>query len=267
MYQYLQITKTNNIATVELNRPKKMNAMNEDMWFEIGEAFKELDKDNDVKVCLLKGKGKHFSSGIDLSFVESIMEKTKEQTGDEAQRQHLKAQILKMQDSFNALEDCQKPIIALIHGACIGGAIDLIAACDIRLSTYHSAFSIMETKLGIVADMGTLQRLPYILNDGDLKELALTSKLFSGYKAKKLGLVGHNYLTVASLEKAGLKLAQSIATLPDIAVQGTKKTLNSNRRSQVHQGLEYIANLNADLLRNEVTVKSIAKIKAALKKK
>lgn len=258
-YEFLAITIENDVAHITLNNPRKTNAINEIMWGELKDCFDKLSTHNEVKVCILKSNSKHFSSGIDLNYIATIMKKTK--TLPEKERSHaLYQQIKKMQETMNAIESCRKPVIAAIHGLCVGGAVDLIAACDIRLATYTALFSIMETKLGIVADMGTLQRLPYIISDSHLKELSLTSDFFNGYKAKKIGLVNYNYLTKKMLHKAADKLAKKMAKLPSIAVEGTKETINQMKKQQIKNGLNQIATLNSTLLLSEETQSAIHEI-------
>lgn len=265
-FNFLKVSISNSIATVLLNNPKKVNALNQTMWGELKTAFNMLSNDKEVKVCVIRGAGKHFSSGIDINYLTSIMEDIKLVNKDN-QSKKLNKTILEMQESMSAIEDCIKPVIAAIHGACIGGAVDLISACDIRYSSYFSYFSIMETKLGIVADMGTLQRLPLVLSDGDLKELAYTSRIFNGYKAKRIGLVTKMFFSKTRLLKKSYDLAREISSLPSHAVEGTKKTINYSRDRKVSEGLEYIANLNSTLLMSPETSRELEKIKSQLKKK
>lgn len=246
-YKFLQYELKNSVATVTLNNHRKANSLNEVMWREIKEIFQYIDSCKEVNVCIIKANGKHFSSGIDINFLKSIMEDTKLQLESD-QKQFLKIKILEMQESFSAISNCKKPVIAAIHGLCIGAGVDLIAACDLRYSLYSSHFSIMETKLGIVADMGTLQRLPRVISDTHLKELALTSRVFSARKAKEIGLLNGCTLTRNGLYKKVVKLAREISELPMHAVQGTKQTINYSREMPVSEGLEYIGKLNSVLL-------------------
>jgi enoyl-CoA hydratase len=262
-FKFIQVDIQRKIATIILNNTKKANSLNQVMWDEIRIVFLELQKNKDVRVCILKSNGKHFSSGIDINYLKAIMEKTKSQTPDH-QTEFLYQTILKMQHAFSAITDCDKPVIAAIHGVCIGAGVDLITACDIRYSLYTSHFSIMETKLGIVADMGTLQRLPNIISDGALKELALTSKIFSAFKAKKIGLLNDCFLTRKRLYKKSYELAKQIASLPPHAVQGTKTTINYARDHTVAEGLEQIAQMNSVLLNSPTMNEELSKIDSIL---
>jgi enoyl-CoA hydratase len=171
-----------------------------------------------------------------------------------------------MQSAFSAIVDCSIPTIAAIHGVCIGGAIDLISACDIRLASSRSYFSIMETQLGIPADMGTLQRLHFNLPDGRLRELAYTSAIFSGRKAKKWGIVNDTYFTRKGLMKAAFVLANRIASHPSYAVRATKTSLNLNSDFIVNNGLNAIAKVNSELLQTVAAKATMNDLKAKMKK-
>jgi enoyl-CoA hydratase len=263
-FEYLTLSLVNNVLHLQLARPNKANAMNKDMWFEIGEAYRWIHTQTEVHVVVLSGKGKQFSSGADINFLMQVMESTENCQSDKTE--YLKSEILNMQQAFSAIVDCSAPTIAAIHGVCIGGAVDLISACDIRLASSRSYFSIMETQLGIPADMGTLQRSHFNLSDGRLRELAYTSAIFSGRKAKKWGLVNDTYFTRKGLMKAAFTLANKIADLPSYAVKATKRSLNVNTDSIVANGLSAVAHLNAELLQSTEAKSAMAALKRKLKK-
>lgn len=263
-FEYLELTLTNNVMHLQLARPNKANAMNRKMWFEIGEAYRWINEQRNIHVVVLSGKGKQFSSGADINFLMEVMESTEDCSSDKAE--HLKSEIIKMQSSFSAIVDCSVPTIAAIHGVCVGGAIDLISACDIRLASSRSYFSIMETQLGIPADMGTLQRLHFNLPDGRLRELAYTSAIFSGRKAKKWGIVNQTYFTRKGLMKAAFVLANRIASHPSYAVRATKVSLNLNSESIVNNGLNAIACVNSEVLQSVEAKSTMNDLKAKMKK-
>jgi len=263
-FEYLTLTLINHVLHLELSRPNKANAMNKEMWFEIGEAYYWINSQPDIHVVVLSGQGKQFSSGADVNFLIGVMEST--QACENNKTEHLKSEILNMQQSFSAIVDCAVPTIAAIHGVCIGGAVDLISACDIRLASSRSYFSILETQLGIPADMGTLQRLHFNLPDGMLRELAYTSTIFSGRKAKKWGMVNDTYFTRKRLMKAAFKLANRIASLPNYAVKATKLSLNVNTNSIVDNGLNDIAKVNSGLLQSTEAKSSMNLLKKQMKK-
>ncbi|XQW86346.1 enoyl-CoA hydratase-related protein [Thalassotalea piscium] len=263
-FEYLELTQINKVLHLELARPNKANAMNKTMWFEVGEAYRWINDQSDIHAVVLSGKGKQFSSGADINFLLGVMESTENCTEDKTA--HLQAEISHMQTAFSAIVDCTVPTIAAVHGVCIGGAIDLISACDIRLASYRSYFSIMETQLGIPADMGTLQRLPSILPDGRLRQLAYTSAIFSGRKAQQWGLVNEVYFTRKKLMKEAFVLANKIASLPSYAVKATKRTLNLNTASTIEKGLDAIAKLNAQLLQSAEAKSTMEALKGKMKK-
>ena len=157
--------------------------------------------------------------------MDSIVSKCQQKPENERQ-EFLRTTIIEMQDSFSEVENCPIPVIAQVHGVCIGAGVDLISACDLRFSTKSSFFSIMETRLGIVADMGTLQRLPNTIPEGILKELTYSSKIFSGRYAEKIGLVNKSFFTKKSLDSHIRKLADTICSMPSYAVKGSKLTIN-----------------------------------------
>ena len=264
IFEYLELTLTNNVMHLQLARPNKANAMNKKMWFEIGEAYHWINQQSNIHVVVLSGKGKQFSSGADINFLLQVMESTEDCSDDKTE--HLQSEISKMQRAFSAIVDCSVPTIAAIHGVCIGGAIDLISACDIRLASSRSYFSIMETQLGIPADMGTLQRMHFNLPDGRLRELAYTSAIFSGRKAKKWGIVNQTYFTRKGLMKAAFVLANRIASHPSYAVRATKKSLNLNSDSIVNNGLNDIAKVNSELLQSVAAKATMNELKSKMKK-
>lgn len=246
-FKYIKIETNDHIASVYLNNSKKANCINESLWFELGEAVSYVDSHTDSKVIVLRGKGKHFSSGIDFNYLKTIHQRFSS-IQESAREEQLHQYLLKMQGSFNRFEACRLPILAMIQGACIGGAVDLISACDMRFCTFKSAFSIMETKLGIVADMGTLQRLRFTVSEAHLRELALTSKIINGRQAYQLGLVNRYFFFKSRMEKYVYDVAKTIACLPPEAVQGSKAVLNFSRNHSIEEGLADVAKRNASAL-------------------
>ncbi|KAL2323797.1 hypothetical protein Fmac_022855 [Flemingia macrophylla] len=221
-----------------LNRPSRRNALSRDFFSDFPKALYALDHNPHVKVIVLSGAGNHFCSGIDLSVLGST-------AANSGSGESLRRQIMAMQDAVTAMERCRKPVIASIHGACIGGGIDIITACDIRMCTKEAFFSVKEVDLGLAADLGTLQRLPLIVGFANAVELALTARTFSGSEAKELGLVSRALDSKDELDEAVRDVAQAIATKSPLAVVGTKMVLLKSRDLTVDQGLDYVATLNA----------------------
>ncbi|WP_407316388.1 crotonase/enoyl-CoA hydratase family protein [Pseudomonas sp. nanlin1] len=247
-YQAFSVEVTGHIAQVCINRPDKANAMNSAFWHEIVEIFQWIDATDSVRVVVLSGAGKHFSAGIDLSLLASVASELGKDVGRNARL--LRAKILQLQASFNAVDRCRKPVLAAIQGYCIGGAIDLVAACDMRYAAADAQFSIKEVDMGMAADVGTLQRLPRIIGDGMLRELAYTGRMIDAQQACAIGLVNRVYAGHAALLEGVLAIAQEIADKSPIAVAGTKEMIRYMRDHRVDDGLEYIATWNAAMLQS-----------------
>lgn len=253
-FETLDVTTDGAVATVTLNRPEKLNAMNGAMFREIGEAFRWIDAETDARAVVLAANGKHFTAGLDLKESGAVLGAN---NGDPARiREKLRRHILHLQDCFTALEECRAPVIAAIHGACLGGGIDLISACDIRVCSADTWFSIQEINVAIVADVGTLQRAPYLLPNGILRELAYTGRKFAAEEASKYGFVNSVSDTRdQAIEKAN-EIALEIASKSPLAVAGTKAILNHSRDHTIDDGLDYVATWNSGQLLGEDLMKA-----------
>ncbi|PQZ86343.1 MULTISPECIES: crotonase/enoyl-CoA hydratase family protein [Pseudomonas] len=247
-YQAFVVELTGNVAHVQINRPEKINAMNAAFWTEIIAIFQWIEDTDEVRAVVLSGAGKHFSSGIDLMMLASVANDLGKDVGRNARL--LRRKILELQASFNAVDNCRKPVLAAIQGYCIGGAIDLISACDMRYAAEDAQFSIKEIDIGMAADVGTLQRLPRIIGDGMLRELAYTGRAFDAEEARRIGLVNRVYADHASLLAGVLEIAREIAAKSPIAVTGTKAMISYMRDHTVNDGLEYVATWNSAMLQS-----------------
>ncbi|MGE4404616.1 crotonase/enoyl-CoA hydratase family protein [Pseudomonas sp.] len=247
-YQAFRVELADKIARVVINRPEKINAMNADFWSEIIDIFDWIDATDAVRVVVLSGAGQHFSSGIDLQLLAQAGSQLGSDVGRNAEQ--LRRKILSLQASFNAVDNCRKPVIAAIQGYCLGGAIDLISACDMRYSTTDAKFSIKEIDMGMAADVGTLQRLPRIIGDGMMRELAFTGRTIDGEEACAIGLVNRTYADPQAMMEAVLGLAGEIAAKSPLAIRGTKEMIRYMRDHRVDDGLEYIATWNAAMLQS-----------------
>lgn len=209
-YKSLQIKRRSpdsRVFDLLLNRPSRGNALSADFFTEFPDALSSLDRNPEVAVIILSGAGKHFCTGIDLHLFDSIAQDTR--SADEGRsREKLRRQIKSMQRAVTAVEECRKPVIAAVHGACIGGGVDIITACDLRYCTEEAEFSVKEVDLAITADLGTLQRLPGIVGYGNAMELALTARHFSGSEAKRLGLVSQVFGDRAAMDKGVAQVAE-----------------------------------------------------------
>lgn len=246
-YTTLAVGVADGIATIELNRPDKANAMNAPMWQEIRRAFEWVDATPVVRVAILRGAGKGFSAGIDLAMLAGLQQQLS--SACEAQRrEQLRAIIADLQDCVSSVERCRKPVLAAVHGPCVGGAVDLVTACDMRYASADAFFSVREVDMGMVADVGTLQRLPKIVPAGIARELAYTGRNVAAEEARAIGLAERVYPDVGALHAGVFDLARLIATKSPLAVRGTKQMLLHARDHGVQAGLDKVADWNAAML-------------------
>lgn len=249
-YNYFTVQIKNKIAQVAFNRPEKSNALNMDAWTEMQTIFETFSTDNKVRVVILSGEGKHFCAGIDLELLLSI-NKLRDISCSGKRNEKVKKFIVTLQQTVTAIEKCSKPVIAAIHNACIGGGVDIATACDMRYSTTDAYFSIKEIDLGMVADLGTLQRLPKIISPAIAAEMAYTGRNVSGTEAKNIGLVNECFSSKKLLMEGVAKIAASIAEKSPLSIRGTKNVLHYSRDHSVEDGLNYVSTWNAAMLLSE----------------
>ncbi len=244
------------VAEVVLIGPGRNNAMGPDFWRELPLAFRELDRDDSVRAVLIRGEGRMFSAGLDLVAMAGMFGEMA--TGGLAKpRTTFYDDVMAMQEACNSIEACRKPVVAAIHGWCIGGGVDVIAACDIRLAAADAKFSVREVKVAIVADMGSLQRLPGIIGEAATRRLALTGEDIDAARAEKLGLVSDVYADNDALLAAARELCAQIAANPPLVVQGTKRILNASRDLPRAAALEHVVVWNAAFLASHDLVEAM----------
>lgn len=248
MPDYIDVERTGAVATVWIDRPEKLNAMAPSFWDDLPVVMTELGADESVRAVVVAGRGPAFSVGIDLEAFGGMLGADGATESTVADRKRLLDSIRRMQHTFTAVADCPKPVIAAIHGYCLGAGVDLITACDIRLASREAVFSIRETKLAMVADVGTLQRLPLIVDPGRVAELVYTGRDFDATEAHDIGLVSHVHDDVEAVQKEAVRLASEIAANSPLAVQGAKWVLRQGRELSVEQALDYIAVWNSSFL-------------------
>lgn len=259
-YETFLVDVDNKIAHVRFNRPDKANSLAQQGWDELEAIFKTLDKRSDVRVIVLSGEGKNFCAGIDLEMFTGLAQNV---TSDDEgrKREALRDNVHKLQAPVNAIEKCRKPVLAAIHRACVGGAVDIITACDMRYCTEDTFFSIEEINIGMVADLGTLQRLPRLIGEGMVRELAYTGRRMKADEARENHLVNQVYADKETMMSAVMEIAAMIASKSPLSVRGTKQVLNFSREHSVADGLEYIATWNAAMLMsNDITEAMTAKM-------
>jgi enoyl-CoA hydratase len=244
----LTLERDGHVATLWLDRPDQRNAMGPAFWNDLPLAMAELDQDPDIRAVVLAARGRHFTAGLDLAGMAGDVMGGDAGQSPAARATRFLATVTRLQWSITSVDRCRKPVIAAIQGACIGGGVDLVTACDIRLCSADATFSVRETRLAMVADVGTLQRLPRIVGRGHAAELALTGRDIGAARAKEIGLVNDVLADVDALHAAARRLADEIAASSPLAVQGTKHVLQVCEDRTVDQGLDYVAVWNAAFL-------------------
>ncbi|MGC3834440.1 crotonase/enoyl-CoA hydratase family protein [Moritella viscosa] len=252
-YNTFTLTVESSVAHLQFSRPDKLNSMNLDFWREFPAAIAALSMTDDLRVLVISAQGPHFCAGMDLEVFQSPdnfpMGKEKARVS-EAMRRF----IMQLQQVFTDIEQLRIPVLTAIQGGCIGGALDLIAASDMRYCTQDAFFTIKEVELGITADLGTLQRLPSILPQGIVRELAYTGRNFSAAEADKFGLVNQVFETQEAMLDGVLQIASQIAAHSPLAVTGSKEMLNYSRDHGVDDSLKYMATWQAGMLCLEETM-------------
>ena len=249
-FDTVSVSLENHIATVRLNRPDKSNAMNLALWHDIRKAFQWVDQMPEARVAILEGEGKHFTSGIDLQMMMGMGPMIANDC-EGRMREALRRVILDLQDTLTSLERCRKPVLAAIHGACIGGGMDLICCADMRYCSADAYFSIKEIDIGMVADVGTLQRLPKLIGDGIARELAYTGRQVDAAEAREMRLVNRVFETRESLGAGVREIATAIAAKSPLSIRGSKEMMLYARDHSVADGLNYVATWNAAMLMSD----------------
>ncbi|XP_067831172.1 delta(3,5)-Delta(2,4)-dienoyl-CoA isomerase, mitochondrial isoform X2 [Heptranchias perlo] len=264
-FETLRVSQArDSVLHVELNRPEKRNAMNKTLWREMVECFNKIAQDTDCRVVVLSGAGKMFTAGIDLMDMAGDV---LQPNGDDVARKawKLRNTILQYQESFSVIEKCPKPVITAVHSACIGGGVDLVTACDVRLCSQDAWFQVKEVDIGMAADVGTLQRLPKVIGNASLvSELVYTARKMMADEALSCGLVSRVFQDKETALEGAFEMASEIASRSPVAVQGTKLNLIYSRDHSVKEGLDYIATWNMSMLQTEDIIKSA---QAAMEKK
>jgi enoyl-CoA hydratase len=253
----LRIERHEHVAEVILIGPSKGNAMGPDFWREMPQVFGALDADPSVRAIIVRGQGGHFSYGLDLMAMGPTVGQHLAGAQLAGERSKLLALIVEMQRAFESVAACRKPVIAAVTGWCIGGGVDFIAACDVRLATSDARFSVREIKVAMVADLGSLQRLPRIIGEGHARELALTGKNIDAARALRIGLVNDLYEGEAALLEAARAMAGEIAENPAVVVQGVKQVMNASAGRTVEEGLRYVALWNSAFLQSHDLVEAV----------
>lgn len=247
VFEHFVVEVAAGVAQVAFNRPERANALNLAMWHELGAVMRLVDAEPVVRVVVLSGRGRHFTAGIDLGTLHEILAEFGALTAGRRE-EALCAKIMALQATVSAIEDCRKPVIAAIHGACLGGGVDIASACDLRYASADARFSVKEIDIGIVADLGTLQRLPRIVGDGVARELIYTAREFDAAEAARIGFLSGVAADHTALHQHVSAVAAGIAAKSPLAVRGIKHVMNYSREHPIADGLARVAAVNASLL-------------------
>ncbi len=254
-YNHIQTKTEGHIGWLWLNRPDKMNAFSPDLWEDLPRAVAELGARPEVRVIVVAGRGRAFTVGIDLKMLGELAPRG---GSPAAIKQALFRRLKQLQETFTALERSPVPVIAAVHGWCIGAGMDLITACDIRLAAADAVFSVRETRMAMVADMGTLERLPKVVSAGHVAELVYTGKDIDAARAEQMGLVNQVYSDQESLMAGAKEWAELVASNSPLAVQGAKAVLSAEEGRSVREALDYVALWNTAFLESDDLAEAMA---------
>jgi enoyl-CoA hydratase len=271
--EVLSIEREAHVATVWLDRAEARNAMGPAFWDDLTSVMTAVSDDADIWAVVVAARGPHFSVGLDLKTMAGLLtggDGGSDGGGESGERgggappsmatraTSGRAGVKRLQRAISSVADCPKPVVAAIHGYCIGGGVDLASACDIRLASADAVFSVRETKVAIVADLGSLQRLPSIIGQGHVAELAYTGKDITAARAKEIGLVNDVLPDAGAVVAAAQEMAREIASNSPLAVQGTKAVLRAGEGRSVAEGLDYVATWNAGFLQSDDLVEAMS---------
>ena len=254
----LELTRSDSIAHVLLKGPGKGNALGPDFWREAPAVFEEIDADPAVRAVVLSGAGANFSYGLDLMAMTSELRYALTGSPMAAERTRFLDQVSAMQRAVTSIISCRKPVVASISGWCIGAGLDIVCAADVRICSSDANFSARAVRIGIVEDMGSLQRLPVIVGEGAARELCLTGEDFGAARAAQLGLVNHVDDTPAAALTHAFNIASRIATNPPLTVQGVKNVMNQRAHEGLRESLQYSALWNAAFMQSRDFAEAIA---------
>ena len=242
-FKCFELKVDNNVANLVLSRPDELNTMTRDFWVELPEVLDEINRNSEIRAVILSSSGKHFCAGMDLNaFSNGVENIPDDKKPDHARVGEALYRVAKeLQGYISTLEKIRAPVIAAVQGGCVGGALDLITACDIRLASKEAFFCIQEINIGMAADVGTLQRLPRIIPDSKMREMAYTGRKMLADEAKESGLVSNVYESQEDMLKAANELAEDIATKSPVAIYGLKALMNYSRDHSIDDSLDFNA--------------------------
>ena len=258
-YESIEVSVEAKVAHIRLSRPERMNALAATSWRELPAAVRELHAGGGVRAAVISSTGKHFTAGIDLAMFEN---EPALDTSTLAGRQRFLAKLVELQDAFHALAGARFPVIAAVQGGCIGGGVDFVCACCLRYATRDAWFVIQEINLGMMADVGTLNRMPKQLPEAVVRELAYTGDRLPAERAERLGFVNGLFETHEALVAGALEVGRRIAAKSPIAVSATKGMISHARDQSVAESFEYLNALQPGIFSIDDIRRSVAAMKA-----
>jgi enoyl-CoA hydratase len=256
-YRCFDVEITDQVAHVRLSRPDELNTMTADFWRELPEIVTGISDQASARVVVISSTGKHFSAGMDLSvFMGGELAGQEAEAGRRHARLRSNAKVL--QWSFTALEKARVPVLAAVQGGVIGGAVDLVTACDVRYASADAFFCVQEINIGMTADVGTLQRIGKVVNEGFAREMAYTGRRYPAARLHEVGLVQEVYPDHEALVAGVLETAREIASKSPLAIWGTKVALNYARDHGVDDALDQIATWQAGMFQPDDMMESFA---------
>ena len=253
-YESFKYSSEEGVGHLVLNKGEDLNKMTMNFWYELPRILDEIDRDASLRVLILSSTGKHFCAGMDLKNFGTLGNDSEKKTNvpDKARiGENLYRVAKELQDMLSKLEKLRIPVLAGIQGGCIGGGLDLVTAADMRFASKDAFFCIQEINIGMAADIGTLQRLPRVIPEGKVRELAYTGRRMPAEEALEAGLVNKVYESHEEMVAGIKEMATVIASKSPLAVYGTKAILNFSRDHTIAEGLEYNALWSGAMLPQE----------------
>jgi enoyl-CoA hydratase len=247
-YKCFDVSITDRIAHIRLNRPEQLNTFTPDAWVELPAIVREIDRSASARVIVVSSTGKHFTAGMDLAVFTKPQGITGASSDPHLKAEKFRADLRPLQDAFTVLDQARMPVIVCVQGGCIGAGVDMISACDIRLATKDAYFCIAEINIGMTADVGTFPRLCRLMPEGWVRQIAYTGERFPATRAREVGLVNETFDTQEAMLDHAMALAKEIASKSPLAVTGSKAMINYARDHTIQDGLDYIGVWNAAML-------------------
>lgn len=253
-YECFEVSVDGGIAHLQLSRPDKANSLTRSFWSELPQALDQLSRSGKVRAMVVSAQGSVFCGGLDLQMFAAAKEF---HATSAVEREAMQAGLEKMQDALNALERARFPVIAAVQGTCVGAGFDLVVACDLCLASEAAKFRIEETNIGMMADLGVLQRLPRLIPSGIARYLALTGETLSAPDAMRLGLLAKLFPTTEALLEGAFATARRIAERPPVAINGIKRAMLYSRDHGVYESLQHTVLLQSAQLSGEDIMQSL----------